>query len=284
MNIKKSAVFAAIMTFLFIISLTTTVFAASAPTQNGVYEVSVKMYHAQKDKTSMGDKYLVHTALLTVKDGQSTLTIATPESVSDMQFWYYKNGGVEGETVEVSPKSNVKIAGTTYQLAFEFPVVNGNEYVGVKFSAPVMPLSPSARIFIDYSSAKKVSDIGGTTTTKNDAIGSSSATNAVAKKPGSANSTKQAQGTYTTTGAIVTTTTPETTTETTTSQNETTGAEKSAVENKKENITEKTPKVNASSTKKRGNKILPIVIGVIASVAVICAVTVILLKKKASKD
>lgn len=42
-------------------------FAALAPTQDGVYEVSVKMYHAQKDKTSMGDKYLVHTALLTVK-------------------------------------------------------------------------------------------------------------------------------------------------------------------------------------------------------------------------
>lgn len=160
MNRKISAAAAAVLMLAVIICAALPAFASSAPTRDGVYEVSVKMYHAQKDKTSMGDKYLVHTALLTVKNGGKTLTIATPESVSGMRFWYYKNGGVDGETVEVKPAGGVKIAGTEYQSAFEFPIVGDGEFVGVKFSAPVMPMSPSARIHIDYASAKKVADIG----------------------------------------------------------------------------------------------------------------------------
>ena len=149
MNRKISAAAAAVLMLAVIICAALPAFASSAPTRDGVYEVSVKMYHAQKDKTSMGDKYLVHTALLTVKNGGKTLTIATPESVSGMRFWYYKNGGVDGETVEVKPAGGVKIAGTEYQSAFEFPIVGDGEFVGVKFSAPVMPMSPSARIHID---------------------------------------------------------------------------------------------------------------------------------------
>ena len=160
MNRKISTAAAAVLMLVVIICAALPAFASSAPTRDGVYEVSVKMYHAQKDKTSMGGKYLVHTALLTVKNGGKTLTIATPESVSGMRFWYYKNGGVEGETVEVKPAGGVKIAGTEYQSAFEFPIVGDGEFVGVKFSAPVMPMSPSARIHIDYASAKKVADIG----------------------------------------------------------------------------------------------------------------------------
>lgn len=156
MNRKISTAAAAVLMLAVIICAALPAFASSAPTRDGVYEVSVKMYHAQKDKTSMGDKYLVHTALLTVKNGGKTLTIATPESVSGMRFWYYKNGGVDGETVEVKPAGGVKIAGTEYQSAFEFPIVGDGEFVGVKFSAPVMPMSPSARIHIDYASAKKL--------------------------------------------------------------------------------------------------------------------------------
>ena len=170
MNRKISAVAAVVLMLAVIICAALPAFAALASTQDGVYEVSVKMYHAQKDKTSMGDKYLVHTALLTVKNGSKTLTIATPESVSGMQFWYYKNGGVEGDTVEVKPAGSVKIAGTTYQSAFEFPIVGNGEFVGVKFAAPVMPMSPSARIHIDYASAKKVADIGSAAVTAPNAV------------------------------------------------------------------------------------------------------------------
>ena len=64
---KNVAVAAVVLMLAVIICAALPAFAALAPTQDGVYEVSVKMYHAQKDKTSMGDKYLVHTALLTVK-------------------------------------------------------------------------------------------------------------------------------------------------------------------------------------------------------------------------
>ena len=170
MNRKISAVAAVVLMLAVLICAALPAFAALAPTQDGVYEVSVKMYHAQKDKTSMGDKYLVHTALLTVKNGSKTLTIATPESVSGMRFWYYKNGGVEGDTVEVKPAGGVKIAGIEYQSAFEFPIVGNGEFVGVKFAAPVMPMSPSARIHIDYASAKKVADIGSAAVTAPNAV------------------------------------------------------------------------------------------------------------------
>lgn len=70
MNRKISTAAAAVLMLAVIICAALPAFASSAPTRDGVYEVSVKMYHAQKDKTSMGDKYLVHTALLTVKNGR----------------------------------------------------------------------------------------------------------------------------------------------------------------------------------------------------------------------
>jgi heme-binding NEAT domain protein len=155
---KRSTLILAVITVLaMIFSMAIPTFAASAPTEDGTYEVTVKMMHAEKDKTSMGNKYLVQTGLLTVKDGSKTLTIATAEDVDGMQFWYYKNGGVEGDTVEVKSSGKTKIAGTTYANAYTFPVKSSGSYVGVKFAAPGMPLSPSARIYIDYSSAKLVS-------------------------------------------------------------------------------------------------------------------------------
>ena len=114
----------------------------------------------------MGDSYIVHTALLTVDGDEKTLTIAPAETTSDMQFWYYKDGSVEGDTVEVEQKNNVEIDGTEYEAAFEFPIKSDNEFVGVKFAASAMPLSPSARIKIDYDSAKRIGDVKKETTTK----------------------------------------------------------------------------------------------------------------------
>ncbi len=155
---KKSTLILAVITVLaMIFSMAIPTFAASAPTKDGTYEVAVTMMHAEKDKTSMGNKYLVQTGLLTVKDGSKTLTIATAEDVDGMQFWYYKNGGVDGDTVEVKSSGKTKIAGTTYANAYTFPVKSSGSYVGVKFAAPGMPMSPSARIYIDYGSAKLVS-------------------------------------------------------------------------------------------------------------------------------
>lgn len=159
------------------ISLTAIVFAlalicssfsafAMGPSKDGVYEVPIEMWHAEKERTSMGDSYIVHTALLTVDGDEKTLTIAPAKTTSDMQFWYYKDGSVEGDTVEVEQKKNVEIDGTEYETAFEFPIKSDNEFVGVKFAASAMPLSPSARIKIDYDSAKKIGDVKKETTTQ----------------------------------------------------------------------------------------------------------------------
>lgn len=145
-------VFAAVITAVSVF-LSVPAFAASG-LDDGVYEVGVKMYHAQKDRVSMGDRYLVHTALLKVESGSETLTIATAERVSGMHFWYYDDGGVDGDVTEVQSVGEVTIDGETYPTAFEFPVIGDSGDVGVKFSAPVMPVSPSARIRIDYQSAK----------------------------------------------------------------------------------------------------------------------------------
>lgn len=153
---------------VFVLALTCTSFSAFAmgPSKDGVYEVPIEMWHAEKERTSMGDSYIVHTALLTVDGDEKTLTIAPAETTSDMQFWYYKDGSVEGDTVEVEQKNNVEIDGTEYETAFEFPIKSDNEFVGVKFAASAMPLSPSARIKIDYDSAKKIRDVKKETTTK----------------------------------------------------------------------------------------------------------------------
>lgn len=153
---------------VFALALTCSSFCAFAmgPSKDGVYEVPIEMWHAEKERTSMGDSYIVHTALLTVNGDEKTLTIAPAETTSDMQFWYYKDGSVEGDTVEVEQKNNVEIDGTEYETAFEFPIKSDNEFVGVKFAASAMPLSPSARIKIDYDSAKRIGDVKKETTTK----------------------------------------------------------------------------------------------------------------------
>ena len=162
---KKIAIALSMLIALVVLACTPVSALAMGPTKSGVYEVPVEMWHAEKEKTSMGDSYIVHTALLTVDGKKKTLTIASAESAGDMQFWYYKDGGVTGETVEVEQKENVKIDGTSYATAFEFPIESDNEFVGVKFAASIMPLSPSARIKIDYSGAKKIADVTKATTT-----------------------------------------------------------------------------------------------------------------------
>ena len=153
---------------VFALALICSSFSAFAmgPSKDGVYEVPIEMWHAEKERTSMGDSYIVHTALLTVDGDEKTLTIAPAETTSDMQFWYYKDGSVEGDTVEVEQKKNVEIDGTEYETAFGFPIKSDNEFVGVKFAASAMPLSPSARIKIDYDSAKRIGDVKKETTTQ----------------------------------------------------------------------------------------------------------------------
>lgn len=265
MNRKISAVAVVVLMLAVIICAALPAFASSAPTRDGVYEVSVKMYHAQKDKTSMGDKYLVHTALLTVKNGGKTLTIATPESVSGMRLWYYKNGGVEGETVEVKPAGGVKIAGTEYQSAFEFPIVGTGEFVGVKFAAPVMPMSPSARIHINYASAKKVADIGSAAVT---------APNAVTPAKPTESAKGEASVDTTTSAPAETDSAGETVTGGSISENEASTVSESVAES-----------VSETTSNNSGSKKTAAIIGsVFAAVVIVVLIVTTVIKRKAIKE
>lgn len=163
---KKLSLILSVFVLIFSLMCSAVSAFAMGPSKDGVYEVPIEMWHAEKERTSMGDSYIVHTALLTVDGNEKTLTIAPAETSSDMQFWYYTDGSVKGDTKEVSQSSAVEIDGEKYDVAFEFPIKSDNEFVGVKFAASAMPLSPSARIKIDYDSAKKIRDVKKETTTK----------------------------------------------------------------------------------------------------------------------
>ena len=129
---------------------------AAAPTVDGVYAVPVTLYHSEKDKESMGNQYIVQTALITVKDGKKSITVAA-DGVEGLTFSYYTSGSVEGSTAEAKKESNVEINGKIYAEGFTFPLVTEDQYVGVKFKAPIMPMSPSARLKIDYNGIKTIS-------------------------------------------------------------------------------------------------------------------------------
>lgn len=163
---KKLSLILSVFVLIFSLMCSAASAFAMGPSKDGVYEVSIEMWHAEKERTSMGDSYIVHTALLTVDGKEKTLTIAPAKTSSDMQFWYYTDGSVKGDTKEVSQSSAVEIDGKKYDVAFEFPIKSNNEFVGVKFAASAMPLSPSARIKIDYDGAKKIRDVKKETTTK----------------------------------------------------------------------------------------------------------------------
>lgn len=163
---KKLSLILSVFVLIFSFMCSAASVFAMGPSKDGVYEVPIEMWHAEKERTSMGDSYIVHTALLTVDGNEKTLTIAPAETSSDMQFWYYTDGSVKGDTKEVSQSSAVEIDGEKYDVAFEFPIKSDNEFVGVKFAASAMPLSPSARIKIDYDSAKKIGNVVKETTTK----------------------------------------------------------------------------------------------------------------------
>ena len=73
---------------------------AAVPEENGTYSVPVTLYHSEKDKESMGNKYILQTALITVENGKRTITVIA-DGVDNLTFSYYTNGTVEGETKEV---------------------------------------------------------------------------------------------------------------------------------------------------------------------------------------
>lgn len=129
--------------------------ASAAELADGVYEVSVTLMHKEEEKESFGNKYVAPVALLEAKDGKKTITILLTTDMNGIEFSYYTNGSLSGDTKDGVPVKNVTVAGEIYKQGFEIPVMSDGD-IGLKFSVPVMPMSPSARLRIDYSSAKLI--------------------------------------------------------------------------------------------------------------------------------
>ncbi|MBQ7294740.1 MAG: NEAT domain-containing protein [Clostridia bacterium] len=131
--------------------------AAATDLSDGTYEVPVVLMHKEDDKESFGNKYVAQTALLEIEKGKRTVTILLTTDMKGIEFSYYINGSLEGDVAKGQPVSDVKIAGETYKQGFEIPVMADGD-IGLQFSVPVMPMSPSARLRIDYSKAVKISE------------------------------------------------------------------------------------------------------------------------------
>ncbi len=131
------------------------IYAHGEELSDGTYEVSVTLMHKQDEKESFGNKYIAQKALLDISHGEKTVTILLTTNMSGIAFSYYLDGSIDGDTAEAVPVSNITVDGENYEQGFEIPVVKDGD-IGLKFSVPVMPMSPSARLRIDYSTAKLV--------------------------------------------------------------------------------------------------------------------------------
>lgn len=123
------------------------------------YEVPITLIHAEKDKTSMGDKYIYNTALIEVEGKTKYLTMVTDSNVKNLNFWYYNDGSVSGDTTDAQIVNNIEIDGKTFSVGYRFPLCGDEQLVGVKFSASIMPMTPSARVKIDYDNAKEIASV-----------------------------------------------------------------------------------------------------------------------------
>ena len=155
---KKIA--AIITAFVMLMSLSVCVFATDIG--DGTYEVPVVLMHKEDEKESFGNKYVAQTALLEIENGKKSITILLTTDMKGIEFSYYTNGSLEGDVAKGEPVSDVEVAGETYKQGFEIPVMADGD-IGLQFSVPVMPMSPSARLRIDYSKAVKISEAETTT-------------------------------------------------------------------------------------------------------------------------
>lgn len=146
-----------ILTFLslILVVLSLNIWSSAASLSDGVYEVPVTLMHKEDEKESFGNKYIAQTALLKSEGGKKTVTILLTTDMQGIEFFYYTNGSLEGDIAKSKSVSNITVAGETYKQGFEIPVMKSGD-IGLKFSVPVMPMSPSARLRIDYDSAKLI--------------------------------------------------------------------------------------------------------------------------------
>lgn len=147
-----------ILTFLSLI-LISNLFLIGAYASNfedGIYEVPIILIHSEKEKESFGNKFLLPTGVLKVENRTKTMTIILSSKMSGIEFSYYVNGLLDSDVQLANATGGVTVQGESYDQGFEIPIMADGD-VRLKFSVPVMPMSPSARLRIDYESAKQIS-------------------------------------------------------------------------------------------------------------------------------
>ncbi len=147
---------ASLLIALALLVLPFSLWASAVDLFDGTYEVPVVLMHKEDEKESFGNKYVAQTALLKVEGDKKTVTILLTTDMKGIEFSYYTNGSLEGDVSKGTSVSNVEVAGKTYKQGFEIPVMSDGD-IGLQFSVPVMPMSPSARLRIDYDKVVLVS-------------------------------------------------------------------------------------------------------------------------------
>lgn len=128
----------------------------AAALDDGLYEVPVTLMHKEDPKESFGNKYIAQTGLLKIENGKKEITILLTTDMKEIEFSYYTDGSLSGEVKKSKVVSGVEISGEGYSQGFVIPLAKENE-IGLKFSVPVMPMSPSAKLKIDYGKAVLIS-------------------------------------------------------------------------------------------------------------------------------
>ena len=142
------------MMLVLLVSMSICAFATGL--SDGTYEVPVVLMHKENEKESTGNKYIHNKGILTVEKGEMRITILLTTDMDGIEFSYYEDGSLSGDTADATAVSNVELGGNIYGKGFEIPIV-ANGDIGLKFSVPVMPMSPSARLRIDYQNAVSIS-------------------------------------------------------------------------------------------------------------------------------
>ena len=148
---------------LFIL-MSVSICVSAADLSDGTYEVPVVLMHKEDNKESFGNKYVAQTALLEIENRKKTVTILLTTNMKGIEFSYYTNGSLEGDVAKGEPVRDIRVAGEIYKQGFEIPIMADGD-IGLQFSVPVMPMSPSARLRIDYSKAVLITSDETTTVT-----------------------------------------------------------------------------------------------------------------------
>ena len=61
---KKLSLILSVFVLIFSLMCSAASAFAMGPSKDGVYEVPIEMWHAEKERTSMGDSYIVHLSLI----------------------------------------------------------------------------------------------------------------------------------------------------------------------------------------------------------------------------